>query len=197
MLFIFSLVVACWVCWRIGKAQSQSGDTAPQPVRSEEAKPLPIPDKLEFMVRGWSHPTQRDGVTIRNTLYTQMKIGQSLRLVRQPGNPFDPNAILIYPSDGPLARTDLGFVPRQYAASLAPLMDRGHVWTAKVKKIPVRGAGGRYVKLYAEATSQFGSLGRYSPVRLRVFGQHRYSEIALGFLRRIVRRSFRDGSPAG
>ena len=154
MLFFFALLVACWICWRIGKAQSKPVDTALQAVRLPAAPTRPSKGKLEFMVRGWSHPTQRDGETIRNTLYRRMEIGQSLRLVRQPENPFDPNAILIYPSEGPLARTDLGFVPRRYAECLAPLMDGGHVFTAKVIKIPVQGAGGKYTKLYAEATTE-------------------------------------------
>jgi hypothetical protein len=50
----------------------------------------------------------------------QMKPGQTLALRRQPDNPADPNAVLVF--FGPMP---VGFLPRGLAAKVAPLMDKG------------------------------------------------------------------------
>ena len=49
----------------------------------------------------------------------------SYALVREPDNPFDPNAIRVE-----LAGYLLGYVPRAYAKELAPLMDEGRQFIA-------------------------------------------------------------------
>ena len=42
-------------------------------------------------------------------------------LVREPGNPYDPNAIKV----SLFGHFDLGYIPRQLALHLAPLLDEG------------------------------------------------------------------------
>lgn len=53
--------------------------------------------------------------------------GKRLRLVADPENPFDRNAIEVRSADGKLMA---GFVPREIAAELAPLFKRDRTWDA-------------------------------------------------------------------
>jgi hypothetical protein len=55
--------------------------------------------------------------------------GQPLVLQRDPGNPHDPNAIQVHPADG---GAQVGWVPRELAAELAPELDAGRPWAAVV-----------------------------------------------------------------
>jgi hypothetical protein len=54
--------------------------------------------------------------------------GRPLELRRQPDNPHDPNAIAVHSGSG----DQLGWVPREVAAELAPLLDAGEPWSAVV-----------------------------------------------------------------
>lgn len=54
--------------------------------------------------------------------------GEPLELRREPGNEHDPNAIAVHASRGP----QLGWVPREIAAELAPELDAGKPWCAVV-----------------------------------------------------------------
>lgn len=49
-----------------------------------------------------------------------LKMGQMLRLVREPNNPADVNAVAVYFYTG-----KLGYIPRELAKRVAPAMDRG------------------------------------------------------------------------
>jgi hypothetical protein len=53
--------------------------------------------------------------------------GRSLELRRDPGNPHDPNAIRVHPLG---AGEQVGWVPREVAAELAPDLDAGRPWAA-------------------------------------------------------------------
>jgi hypothetical protein len=55
--------------------------------------------------------------------------GRPLELRRDPDNPHDPNAIRVHPDDG---GDQLGWVPRELAAELAPELDAGRPWSAVV-----------------------------------------------------------------
>ncbi len=55
--------------------------------------------------------------------------GAPLELRRDPANPHDPNAIQVHPADG---GEQVGWVPRELAAELAPELDAGRRWTAVV-----------------------------------------------------------------
>ncbi len=54
--------------------------------------------------------------------------GAGLTLRRDPGNEHDANAIAVHTVDG----GQLGWVPRELAADLAPRLDAGEEWTAIV-----------------------------------------------------------------
>jgi hypothetical protein len=54
--------------------------------------------------------------------------GESLELRRDPDNEHDPNAIAVHVRGGP----QLGWVPREIAAELAPEIDAGKRWSALV-----------------------------------------------------------------
>jgi hypothetical protein len=55
--------------------------------------------------------------------------GARLELRRDPDNPHDPNAIQVHPLDG---GDQVGWVPRELAAELAPQLDAGRPWSAVV-----------------------------------------------------------------
>jgi hypothetical protein len=55
--------------------------------------------------------------------------GRPLELRRDPANPHDPNAIAVYPGGG---GEQVGWVPREVAAELAPELDAGRTWSAVV-----------------------------------------------------------------
>ena len=61
------------------------------------------------------------GVTRENCpqVVARLKLGERLALHRQPDNPFDPNAIGVYTAAGEKA----GYIPKDLAALLAPVMD--------------------------------------------------------------------------
>ena len=56
------------------------------------------------------------------------KLGEPLDLRRDPGNEHDPNAIAVHAREG----EQLGWVPREIAAELAPELDAGRPWSALV-----------------------------------------------------------------
>jgi HIRAN domain-containing protein len=55
--------------------------------------------------------------------------GRELSLRRDKENPHDPNAIAVHPADG---GEQVGWVPREIAAELAPDLDAGRPWSAVV-----------------------------------------------------------------
>ena len=55
--------------------------------------------------------------------------GGALELRRDPDNPHDPNAIQVHPAGG---GDQVGWVPRELAAELAPELDAGRPWAAVV-----------------------------------------------------------------
>jgi HIRAN domain len=52
-----------------------------------------------------------------------------LELRRDPQNPHDPNAIAVHPAGGD---DQVGWVPREVAAEIAPELDAGQTWSALV-----------------------------------------------------------------
>jgi hypothetical protein len=55
--------------------------------------------------------------------------GRRLELRRDPANEHDPNAIAVHPAEG---GEQVGWVPRELAARLAPELDAGRPWSALV-----------------------------------------------------------------
>ena len=71
-------------------------------------------------------------------LWDQLKVGDALRLVREPANPHDANAIRIEWKE-----QMLGYVPRRENAHLARQMDRGAAIEARITELQLR-RGGRH-----------------------------------------------------
>lgn len=73
---------------------------------------------------------------------TALRVGERLVLRREPGNPFDPNAIEILTESG----VKLGYVPRVAAQDLAPRLDGGEDMIAEIASfLPVPEEGERFV----------------------------------------------------
>lgn len=51
-----------------------------------------------------------------------------IEIEREPSNRFDPNAVMVK-ADG----VQIGYIPKDYASILSPLMDQGRVFNAKIK----------------------------------------------------------------
>lgn len=109
-----------------------------------------IRDRLLVVTpRGWINPRSRTAATraglwsfgVRGAAHHEsaarrgdFRPGKPVRLVREPANPHDPNAIAVY-ADG--ARNLAGYVPKGYAKRLARLLDAG----ADMVAISTRGSG--------------------------------------------------------
>ncbi|MEQ1947293.1 MAG: HIRAN domain-containing protein, partial [Bryobacteraceae bacterium] len=90
----------------------------------DERERVAVQARLNFMVMGVAY----DG---RAQLIEQhLQVDQHVTAIREIGNPFDANAILIRIPEG-----ILGYVPREDAAQLAPLFDQGYRQIAYCTKI--------------------------------------------------------------
>lgn len=78
---------------------------------------------IETRVAGVSFKN-RDGSSRQKPL-KRVKAKDPIELLREPQNPFDPNAIGVWWEDKKGLRHQLGYVPRHLAALLAPLLDHG------------------------------------------------------------------------
>ena len=75
--------------------------------------------------------------------------GNDVELIREPGNPYDPNAVLVALS----AEVVFGYVPRRQAVDLAPLLDSGARYLAWVRKLytgPTRDIPVVYVQIFGK-----------------------------------------------
>ena len=72
------------------------------------------------------------GVTFTNAqnIIPKLKPDMELKLVRQPDNPYDFNAIAVF-----FANHHLGYLPKALAQKLAPLIDYGACWKVTVINI--------------------------------------------------------------
>ena len=71
-------------------------------------------------------------LTLAMRLFKSATPGQPLVLAREPSNPVDTNAVICCDIDG----ISFGYVARTAAAVIAPDMDRGLRWRAKVTGRP-------------------------------------------------------------
>jgi HIRAN domain len=63
-------------------------------------------------------------------VWDQMKVGDTLTLVREPGNPHDLNAVRVEWNGH-----QLGYIPRAENAAIARQMDRGNQLAARITKL--------------------------------------------------------------
>lgn len=80
------------------------------------------------------------GITFDNRQYYARRCypGMRLTLRRNPNNPYDINAVEVRTYDG---LTQLGFIPKETAVTIARLMDTGHKLGCYVEQINDSGAG--------------------------------------------------------
>ena len=64
------------------------------------------------------------------TVWPRLSTGDSLRLLREPGNPYDGQAVAVYWGDA-----KLGYVPRAANTAVAQMMDRGEWLSARVARL--------------------------------------------------------------
>ena len=64
------------------------------------------------------------------TVWPRLSAGDPLRLLREPGNPFDRRAVAVYWGDA-----KLGYVPRVANTAVSQMMDRGERITARVEHL--------------------------------------------------------------
>lgn len=74
---------------------------------------------LNLNLGSWNE-IKLNGVTSYRATVLGLRSGQELLMVREPDNPYDPNAICVKTLDGAIC----GYVPRDLATSLAPIFDQ-------------------------------------------------------------------------
>jgi hypothetical protein len=96
--------------------------------REEKERNRPVA-RFDFMVAG----TRYEGRS--KIIRDSVDEGDSVTLVRDPGNAHSRNAVEVVISGG----EQIGFVPEEDAQDLAPLLDSGHKYTAHVKRLLTEG----------------------------------------------------------
>ena len=73
------------------------------------------------------------GVTWENRqeIISKLEVGTQVELVRDLDNKYDKNAIAVKTKDG----AQIGWIPRRHAEVLAPEIDAGIEWKAKIESI--------------------------------------------------------------
>jgi len=90
------------------------------------ARDAPQLAEMGLRVAGVAGAGQHHADALQNE---RVEPGSALQLRRDPDNPHDPNAIAVHPTDG---GEQVGWVPRELAAELAPELDAGKPWSAIV-----------------------------------------------------------------
>lgn len=123
-----------WVVWSaVRRILPQSTPPSAASFRFSEIVPdpnYPCARTIHTKIRGVSHQNP-DGASRQRIIRSSCHTGDALFLVRQPGNPADPNAVMIgracEGADGPIRGEQLGYLSRDLASDLAPVLDRGKV----------------------------------------------------------------------
>lgn len=119
------------------KAAERASEREEKRLARERDRPL---DRADFVVAGATKSAARRRSCRR------LNLGDTVMLEREPGNPHDGNAIRVLSTGG----AELGYVPRDDASRMAPLMDAGARADAAVKKLlTTRGEGALPVILAA------------------------------------------------
>jgi hypothetical protein len=88
-----------------------------KPKSKARSKKPPAPKRTNGMVSGVSYAN--DDGTDRQTMIRKLcREGTALRLMREPNNPRDPNAVAIY-----VGRSQIGYVPSEDAPRVAKCLD--------------------------------------------------------------------------
>jgi hypothetical protein len=85
----------------------------------------------------------------RENIMKYVKQGSKFVLTREPENEYDKNAILIeLPVRGGKHKLDLGYVPKETAAEIAPLIDSGIEFKATFRVCVISEKTGKLIHLY-------------------------------------------------
>ena len=85
-------------------------------------------DKEHFLSCNVAAFTYCDGVEV----FSQLKVGKEVRLVREDENPHDHNAVAVFCGD-----THIGYIPRQQTETISNLLDRGYadIFEARIQAV--------------------------------------------------------------
>ena len=85
-------------------------------------------DKEHFLSCNVAAFTYCDGVEV----FSQLKVGKEVRLVREDENPHDHNAVAVFFGD-----THIGYIPRQQNETIAKLLEMGwdKIFECRISKI--------------------------------------------------------------
>jgi single-stranded-DNA-specific exonuclease len=122
-----------------------------------------------------SFPTKVMGVSFeqRQDLVAGLVPGHELELKRQPDNPVDANAIAVW-----FGNFHIGFLRKQIAKHLAPLIDGGVRYTARIEHVTGGKDGKNYgVNIRVERASN--GLAQAQPLQLRAQADHETLQRAL------------------
>ena len=86
--------------------------------KQSKKRPTNIPVRaLVFKVAGVTMPNP-DGSDRQTIIETDVAAGMSLRLVRDPSNPYDSKAVAVW-----VNQRQIGYVPAEYAAQISKYLD--------------------------------------------------------------------------
>ena len=113
---------------RRGFLQAILGLAAGTPfARLAGAQPKPAPDSRNRRILIQESPLAGFQYYHGEVLWDQLREGQSLDLVREPDNPYDPKAVRVEWNG-----CKLGYVPRTENTAISQMLDRGECLEAKV-----------------------------------------------------------------
>lgn len=107
-----------------------------------------------FTAPVWAGRTQRRytlnrccvaGLQYHPGVHLRLKNGDALRMVREPDNPYDANAVALYAGG-----IKLGYIPKKENTSLANLLDQNAVLHAKVERFDAEAKSWERVKVVVE-----------------------------------------------
>lgn len=155
----------------------------------ERARPL---HRGDFIVAGAGRSAER------REACEGLQIGERVVLEREPDNRHDANAILILNA----AADELGYVPREYAAEMAPLLDAGGWVEATVKKV-IEARGGYTLPIIISTMYRQGvegpapapAISVVSAPKRAVVGEAAVSALLFGKAQQPARQSPRPGPP--
>jgi hypothetical protein len=90
---------------------------------------MPLPTRRKIFDLVGESRAARDG-TPRQELLAYVEPGDPVTLERQPSNPHDPNAIAVN-----WGGYDIGYLPRDDAEMLAPALDEGREYSARIHEV--------------------------------------------------------------
>ncbi|MEX2650320.1 MAG: HIRAN domain-containing protein [Alphaproteobacteria bacterium] len=153
---LLALVVAAYLGFRVFAGSAARREALRQAnVRGEYVPPVAEKVTYRGEVEGEEIRTKVVGVTKpnprgrpRQMVIAELTAGDQLALARDPNNPHDPNAVMVFTRAG----EQIGYLRTELAADLAPVMDAGHRWGAEVLEVtggtrhkPTRGVNIRIV----------------------------------------------------